>query len=113
MKKRKKRKKRRYRGDERKSLCVYFGDGSGNLFYPLTLIRKPIKNRFIRSFLYYVPYVTLSVMTFPGILSATSSVYSGAAGLLAALILAFFGASLFKVAVGACGIVFLLELFLV
>ena len=79
---------------------------------PLTLIRKPIKNRFIRSFLYYVPYVTLSVMTFPGILSATSSVYSGAAGLLAALILAFFGASLFKVAVGACGIVFLLELFL-
>ncbi|MCI9593933.1 MAG: AzlD domain-containing protein [Lachnospiraceae bacterium] len=80
---------------------------------PLTLIRKPIKNRFIRSFLYYVPYVTLSVMTFPGILSATSSVYSGAAGLLAALILAFFGASLFKVAVGACGIVFLLELFLV
>ena len=80
---------------------------------PLTLIRKPIKNKFIRSFLYYVPYVTLSVMTFPGILSATSSVYSGAAGLLAALILAFFGASLFKVAVGACGIVFLLELFLV
>ena len=80
---------------------------------PLTLIRKPIKNRFIRSFLYYVPYVTLSVMTFPGILSATSSVYSGAAGLLAALILAFFWASLFKVAVGACGIVFLLELFLV
>lgn len=80
---------------------------------PLTLIRKPIKNPFIRSFLYYVPYVTLSVMTFPGILSATSSVYSGAAGLLAALILAFFGASLFKVAVGACGVVFLLELFFV
>lgn len=79
---------------------------------PLTLIRKPIKNRTIRSFLYYVPYVTLAVMTFPGILSATGSVYSGAAGLIAALALAFFGASLFQVAVGACGVVFLLELFL-
>lgn len=79
---------------------------------PLTLIRKPIKNRFIRSFLYYVPYVTLSVMTFPSILTATSSIYSGAAGLIAALVLAFFGASLLNVAAGACGIVFLLELFL-
>lgn len=44
---------------------------------PLTLIRKPIKNKWIRSFLYYVPYVTLAVMTFPGILTATSSVWSG------------------------------------
>lgn len=79
---------------------------------PLTLIRKPIKNRTIRSFLYYVPYVTLAVMTFPSILTATASVYSAAAGLLTALILAYFGASLFKVAVGACGIVFFLELFL-
>ena len=40
---------------------------------PLTLIRKPIKNQFIQSFLYYVPYVTLAVMTFPAILSATNS----------------------------------------
>lgn len=80
---------------------------------PLTLIRRPIKNKFIRSFLYYVPYVTLSVMTFPSIVTATSSIYSGAAGLLAALALAFCGASLLKVAVGACGVVFLLELFLV
>ena len=79
---------------------------------PLTLIRGQIKSPFIRSFLHYVPYVTLAVMTFPGILSATSSVYSGAAGLAAALALAFFGASLFQVAVGACGVVFLLELFL-
>ena len=80
---------------------------------PLTLIRKPIKNKFIRSFLYYVPYVTLSVMTFPSIITATSSIYSGAAGFLAALVLAFCGAALLKVAVGACGIVFLLELFFV
>ena len=40
---------------------------------PLTLIRKPIKNRFIRSFLYYVPYVTLAVMTFPAIIDATAT----------------------------------------
>ena len=80
---------------------------------PLTLIRKPIKNKFIRSFLYYVPYVTLSVMTFPSIITATSSIYSGAAGFLAALVLAFCGAGLLKVAVGACGIGFLLELFFV
>ena len=80
---------------------------------PLTLIRKPIKNKFIRSFLYYVPYVTLSVMTFPSIITATSSIYSGAAGFLAALVLAFCVAGLLKVAVVACGIVFLLELFFV
>ena len=46
---------------------------------PLTLIRKPIKNRFVQSFLYYVPYVTLAVMTFPAILHATASLWSGAA----------------------------------
>ena len=38
---------------------------------PLTLIRKQIKNRFLQSFLYYVPYVTLAVMTFPAIINAT------------------------------------------
>ena len=50
---------------------------------PLTLIRKEIKNVTIRSFLYYVPYVTLSVMTFPAILDATSSEWSGLAALIA------------------------------
>ena len=40
---------------------------------PLTLIRKPIKSTFLRSFLYYVPYVTLAVMTFPAILEVTDS----------------------------------------
>ena len=52
---------------------------------PLTLIRKEIKNRFLRSFLYYVPYVTLAVMTFPAIISATGSVWSGWIGFIAAL----------------------------
>lgn len=79
---------------------------------PLTLIRRRIKNRFVRSFLYYVPYVTLAVMTFPAILNATGSVWSGLAALVAGVLLAWFGASLFQVAVAACAVVFVLELFL-
>ena len=80
---------------------------------PLTLIRKPIKNRFLRSFLYYVPYVTLAVMTFPAILHATSSPVAGLAALVLGIAAAWLGANLFQVAVGCCAIVLLLELFLV
>lgn len=80
---------------------------------PLTLIRKPIKNRFIRSFLYYVPYVTLAVMTFPAILSATQSPIAGAAALLAGIVAAWLGAGLFPVSVICCVLVFVLEIFLV
>ena len=79
---------------------------------PLTLIRKPIKNQFIQSFLYYVPYVTLSVMTFPAILSATQSFYSALAGFAVAVIVAWKGGSLIKVSAAACIAVFLAELFL-
>ena len=79
---------------------------------PLTLIRKEIKNKTIRSFLYYVPYVTLAVMTFPAILSATGSVWSAWAALIVAAALAWFGKSLLRVSVCACMVVFLLELFL-
>ena len=73
---------------------------------PLTLIRKPIKNQFIRSFLYYVPYVTLSVMTFPAIVEATSSPIAGVAALLVGILLAFFGAGLFPVAIACCLVAF-------
>ena len=76
---------------------------------PLTLIRKPIKNQFIRSFLYYVPYVTLSVMTFPAIVEATSSPVAGFLALIGGVILAFFGASLFPVAIVCCVIAFVSE----
>ena len=76
---------------------------------PLTLIRKPIKNRFVQSFLYYVPYVTLAVMTFPAIVQATQSPVAGAVALVAA---AWCGASLFQVAVACCAVVFVLEFFL-
>ena len=79
---------------------------------PLTLIRKEIKNRTIRSFLYYVPYVTLAVMTFPAILSATGSIYSAWAALIVGVLLAFKERSLFQVAVFSCIVVFVLELFI-
>ena len=79
---------------------------------PLTLIRRPIRNRFIRSFLYYVPYVTLAVMTFPSILSATQTPVSAALALVAGLVMAWFGLSLFKVSVLCCVVVFVAELVL-
>ena len=78
---------------------------------PLTLIRKPIKNKTVRSFLYYVPYVTLAVMTFPSILSATSSPIAAIAALIVAVVVALWGKGLFPVAVSACVTVFVCELF--
>ena len=80
---------------------------------PLTLIRRPIRNRFLRSFLFYVPYVTLAVMTFPSILHATSSPIAGLAALVLGIAAAWLGANLFRVAVGCCAIVLILEFFLV
>ena len=77
---------------------------------PLTLIRREIKNRFIRSFLYYVPYVTLAVMTFPAILDATQEPLAAALALIVAIVLAWFGKSLFLVSVLACLTVFITEL---
>ena len=79
---------------------------------PLTLIRKEIKNTYIRSFLYYEPYVTLSVMTFPAILTATASVWSAVIALVIAIFLAYRGKSLFVVSLAACAAVYLTELFL-
>ena len=79
---------------------------------PLTLIRRRIENRFLRSFLYYVPYVTLAVMTFPSILTATGSVWSAWLGFAAALFCAWRGMGLLPVACAACAAVFLSELFL-
>ena len=79
---------------------------------PLTLVRREIKNIYIRSFLYYVPYVTLSVMTFPSIMDATGSKWSGLAALVVGILLAWKGASLFKVAVACCAVVYVLELLL-
>lgn len=79
---------------------------------PLTLLRRQITNRFVRSFLYYVPYVTLAVMTFPAIVSATQSSAAGVAALLVGVVLAWLGAGLFPVAVSCCASVFLVEFLL-
>ena len=77
---------------------------------PLTLIRREITNRTIRSFLFYVPYVTLAVMTFPSILSATQTPVSAALALVAGLVMAWFGMTLFQVSVLCCAVVFVAEL---
>ena len=79
---------------------------------PVTVFRKPIKNRFVRLFLYYVPYVTLAVMTFPAIINATQSKISGILALVCGSVAAWFNMSLFKVACICCGVVFVTELFL-
>lgn len=77
---------------------------------PLALIKKEIKSNFIKSFLYYVPYVTLSVMVFPAILTATRSPISAFIGFITALVAAYFGKELFTVSVISCVSVFLTEL---
>lgn len=79
---------------------------------PLTLFRKPIKSRFIKSFLHYVPYACLTAMTFPSILYDTRSMVSGAAALIVAVILAFHGKSLLTVSLASAAAVFLSELVL-
>ena len=79
---------------------------------PLTLIRGRIQNRFLQSFLFYVPYATLAVMTFPAMVEATQSPLAGALALAAGLALAWKGASLFQVSAGCCAVVLAAELFL-
>ena len=77
---------------------------------PLTLIRKPLRSRFLRSFLHYVPYVTLAVMTFPAIVEATVLPAAGIAALAVGIAVALLGGSLITVAGACCAVVFLLEL---
>jgi branched-subunit amino acid transport protein len=79
---------------------------------PLTLIRKPIKNKFIRSFLYYVPYVTLAVMTFPAIVEATETPVAGALALIVGIIAAWCGLGLFPVAIACCVVAYVVGLLL-
>ncbi len=76
---------------------------------PLVLINKEIKNKFIKSFLYYVPYAALASMTFPAILFSTSQVIAAVAGLVVAFIMAFREKSLLVVAAAACLTVFIVE----
>ena len=76
---------------------------------PLTIFRKPIKSRFLRSFLHYVPYACLTAMTFPAILSSTATILSGTAALVVAVFLAYRGKSLLTVSLAASAAVILTE----
>ena len=80
---------------------------------PLTVFRKPIKSRFIKSFLHYVPYACLTARTFPAILYDTTYMVSGAAALVVAITLAYRGKSLLTVSLASCAAVFLCERILV
>ena len=77
---------------------------------PFVVFRNKIKNRFIRSFLYYIPYAVLAAMTIPAIFTSTGNVYSAIVGLAAALVMAFFEKGLVTVALTSCAAVFLTEL---
>ena len=76
---------------------------------PMTMFRKPITSRFLKSFLHYVPYACLTAMTFPAILSSTASILSGAAALVVGVFLAYRGKSLIVVAVASSAAVLLTE----
>ena len=76
---------------------------------PMVLIKNKIQNKYILSFLYYVPYTVLSVMTIPAIFYSTGSICSAVAGFFAALVMAYFGKSLLKVAATSCAVVFIFE----
>ena len=76
---------------------------------PLAVFRKPIRSRFVKSFLHYVPYACLTAMTFPAILYDTTYMLSGIAALLIAILLAFRGKSLLTVSLASCAAVFLTE----
>lgn len=76
---------------------------------PLTVFRKPITSRFVKSFLHYVPYACLTAMTFPAILYDTTYIISGIAALIIAIVLAFRGKSLLTVSLASCAAVFICE----
>lgn len=80
---------------------------------PFVLVKHQIRNRFIRSFLHYIPYAVLTAMTIPAIFTATSSIWSAIAGFVVAVILAIRGHSLTVVALISCAAVFITELLII
>ena len=79
---------------------------------PFLVFRREITNTWLRSFLYYVPYVTLAVMTFPAIITATNDIRSGIAALIVGLLTAWYKGDLFVVALSCCAAVFVTGLIL-
>lgn len=96
-----------------KALWLYIAVMAGVTYLirmlPLALCRKKLKSRFLKSFLFYVPYAVLAAMTVPAIFESTGSVLSAAAGFLVAAALSYWGAQLLPVALAACGTVFAVE----
>ena len=78
---------------------------------PASLMTRPVKSRFVKSFLYYVPYVTLAVMTVPDMITAAGSTLAGVLALAAGVVAAWFGLGLLPVAGICCAVVFLTGLF--
>ena len=76
---------------------------------PIVFCRN-IKSRFVRSFLYYVPYATLAAMTFPAILHVSENMLVGTVGLLVAFVVAWYTENLFKVAVSSVGAALLTQI---
>lgn len=95
-------------------ICILLGIITTNLIrvMPMLLIKGQISNRFLRSFLYYVPYVTLAVMTFPAIIHTTLSPLSSTVALLIGIVAAWFRLGLFPVAAICCAIVYLMDIYL-
>lgn len=91
-------------------LLIMFGVTYLTRVAPLVIFRKKIQSRFIRSFLYYIPYAVLAAMTFPAVFFAAGSVPAAAAGVTAAVIAALMGGSLFTVAVTASAVVYVVSL---
>ena len=92
-------------------ICVLLAIVTTNMIrvVPMLLIKRQIENRFLRSFLYYVPYVTLAVMTFPSMIQTTMSPISGTVALIVGLIAAWRRMGLFPVAAICCAIVYLMD----
>ena len=92
-------------------ICILLAIITTNIIrvLPMTLIKGQIRNRFLRSFLYYVPYVTLAVMTFPAIVETTLSPFSGLVALVVGIVAAWRGAGLFPVAIICCAIAYLMD----
>jgi len=80
---------------------------------PMVFIKGQIRNQFLRSFLYYVPYVTLAVMTFPDIISTTLTPLAGVVTLIVGIVAAWYGLGLFPVAVICCLVAYLMDFLLV
>ena len=94
------------------SICIMTATIYSVRMLPLMLFRKDIQSPWIRSFLYYVPYVTLAVMTFPAIVEATDHLASGFIALAVGLITAWISGDLFLVAICCCASVVVSGLFI-